>query len=433
MHLIHHQQVSGQARRPHMGVPHLQRPHHRLVHGADGDLGGEEPLGGLGGPDSPPGGVTRVVLPPDFIGAQVLAGEVPGPEVTRNCQDRIGFIPGGEQIGYKLVDPPVQLGCRGAGGQRKVKPIHQPSLVHAGEPPQHGLRLAGAGFGLDDYHGLIQGRFQCGLLLDGVGRRAAWYVEQSLETWDCVNRAPLFGQVQPDILDCAARLHPRRIHVIVIGNIHELEPVLVGANPVGQGTQAQKHVLEGGSVGERRRVRRPRITEPLAHLMADAPNGLLGVQAGEGLPDVRIGLFGVVEVQGFAVVGTRGGKQCGNGVSIIGVPAQQLIPPQRIQEPVAGPLVITKQDRRQVRRVAGPLRPAPPLQVGVGPDPRLEADVDLADVVEAGEHAQAGYGYRIQVVASGSAGQPLANGRLPQQPLEASADIGQVMLKQVDT
>ena len=254
--------------------------------------------------------------------------------------------PGGEQVGYKFVDPSVHLGCRGPGRQSEVEPVHQPRLVHAGEPPKHGLGLAGAGFGLDDYHGLIQGRSQCGLLLDGVGRRAAGYVEQSPEAWDGVNPAPLSGQVQPDILDCPAGLHPCLIHVIAIGNIHELEPVFVGANPVGQGTQAQKHVLEGGSGREGRRVLGPRITEPLAHLTADAPNGLLGVQAGEGLPDVRIGLFGVVEVQGFAVVGTCGGKQGGNGVSIIGVPAQQLISPQRIQEPVAGPVVITKQDRR---------------------------------------------------------------------------------------
>ena len=50
--LVHDQQVPRQARRPHVGVLDLERSHHRLVDGTDGDLRREEPLGVLGRPRS---------------------------------------------------------------------------------------------------------------------------------------------------------------------------------------------------------------------------------------------------------------------------------------------------------------------------------------------------------------------------------------------
>ena len=48
--LVHDQEVAGEAGGAHMGVAHLERAHHRLVDGSDGNLGGEEALGALGRP-----------------------------------------------------------------------------------------------------------------------------------------------------------------------------------------------------------------------------------------------------------------------------------------------------------------------------------------------------------------------------------------------
>ena len=73
MDFVNHQQVAGQAGRPHVGMTNLQRAHHCLVHGADGDLSGQEPLGRLGGPELYLCVVSGVVFPPDFVTAQVSA------------------------------------------------------------------------------------------------------------------------------------------------------------------------------------------------------------------------------------------------------------------------------------------------------------------------------------------------------------------------
>ena len=204
--LVNHQQVAGQARRPHVGVPHLQSAHHRLVHGAHGDLGGEETLGVFRCPEFPPVVVAGVVFPPNFVAAEVLAGEVPSPEVARHGQDWLGFVSGGKHVGYEFIDPSVQLACRRARGQRKVKPVHQPRLVHAGEPPQGCLGLAGAGLRFEDYQGLVQGRLQGSPPLDGLGWRIAGEVEQFPKVRDGAQGRALLHQVQPNILDCLGRL-----------------------------------------------------------------------------------------------------------------------------------------------------------------------------------------------------------------------------------
>ena len=130
-------------------------------------------------------------------------------------------------------------------------------------------------------------------------------------------------------------------------------------------------------------------------------------------------------------MGKRGGEHSRHRVAVVRVPTEQLVPAQGVEEPFAGAAVRAAQDRHQICRVAGPLRPASSLQVGGGPDPGLEAHVDLADVVERGEHAQPRRGCIVQVVATGGAGQPLTDGRLGQQGLEAGADVGQVAFQEV--
>ena len=192
-------------------------------------------------------------------------------------------------------------------------------------------------------------------------------------------------------------------------------------------------MLKGGMGGQRRRAIGEGFVEPLAYQVADSPDALLGVQAGEWTPDGRVGRLGVIEVKGLAVVGKGGGEQSGDGVPVVRVPAQEFVPTQRVQEPLAGPVVVTKQDRHQVRSVAGPTRLAHSPQVVVCPYLSLKAGVDLADVVESGEHAKARHSPLVQIIAPGGAGQPLSDGRLCQQRLEARAYVGQVVLQQVDS
>ena len=83
--------------------------------------------------------------------------------------------------------------------------------------------------------------------------------------------------------------------------------------------------------------------------------------------------------------------------------------------------------------VAGVTWPTPPGgKVLVPPNPGLEAHVDLANVVQGGEQGQPRRRGIVQGVQTPGTGQPLPDGWLGQQSLEAGAHIGQVVLQQVD-
>ena len=74
-----------------------------------------------------------------------------------------------QQLADEALDAPVDLDGGRSRGQGEVEAVHQLSLVHLGKAPERGLRLAGAGFGLDDDQLLIQRRALCSRL-DGVRR-----------------------------------------------------------------------------------------------------------------------------------------------------------------------------------------------------------------------------------------------------------------------
>ena len=75
---------------------------------------------------------------------------------------------------------------------------------------------------------------------------------------------------------------------------------------------------------------------------------------------------------------------------------------------------------------------APCGKVFGAPDSGLKTDIHLADVVEGGENTQACGSCPVELLPTACASQPLAHRRLSQQRLEASSDIGQVVLQQMN-
>ena len=83
--------------------------------------------------------------------------------------------------------------------------------------------------------------------------------------------------------------------------------------------------------------------------------------------------------------------------------------------------------------VAGPARSAlSSREVLVAPDAGLEADVDLAYIVQGGEEGQPRRRRVVQGVQTAGSGQPLPDVGLGQQRLETGANVGQVVFQQMD-
>ena len=135
------------------------------------------------------------------------------------------------------------------------------------------------------------------------------------------------------------------------------------------------------------------------------------------------------------MVRQRGDEQGADGLAVAVVPRLRGIPPpvQAAKELLRSVGVLAQHHRGQFVVVAGPARSA--LSGGkvlVAPDAGLEADVDLACVVQGGEEGQPRRRRVVQRVHAAAAGQPLPDVGLGQQRLEAGPNIGQVMLQQVN-
>ena len=213
----------------------------------------------------------------------------------------------------------VYLDCGGAGRQGEVEAVHQSRLVHAGEPPERGLRLAGAGLRFDDDEPPVERRVARGLLYR-VGR--AVYVEQIPEFGRSLEAVSLSGQVQPYRVDGLLGPLPRSLDIVVLGRINVSEPFFVRADPVGPVTQAQEHVLEGGSARQRRRARCERGGEPQAQQPADATHAVLGVQVVEPPPDGRVLVTrAAFQLQRPAVMRERGYQHRADRLAVAVVPS----------------------------------------------------------------------------------------------------------------
>ena len=112
----------------------------------------------------------------------------------RRIRSRHGKHDGGsaarEEVGGETLNALVYLDGGGPGREGEVEAVHQSGLVHAGEPPEGGLRLAGACLGLDDDEALIEGGFANGRL-NRIGRTVN--VEQISEFGHAIEAVSLSG------------------------------------------------------------------------------------------------------------------------------------------------------------------------------------------------------------------------------------------------
>ena len=154
VHFVDDQEVSGQTRRSHVRVLDLERAHHRLVDGADGDLGGEEALRTLGRPRF----FVRVVVPPLVVVLHVGAFLARLRVVARNGEDDGGRVRRWKEAVDEALDALVDLDCGGASRQGEIEAVYQFGSIHGREAPEGGLRFAGSGLRLDDDEPLVQRR-----------------------------------------------------------------------------------------------------------------------------------------------------------------------------------------------------------------------------------------------------------------------------------
>ena len=193
-------------------------------------------------------------------------------------------------------------------------------------------------------------------------------------------------------------------------------------------------MLELRPGGQRERVRIERGGEPPAHCCADAGHLLSRAQLAVVAPQPGVDGRVVIQRQRPAVVRKRGDEQRAHRLAAAVVPGVDGLPPpvELVEEPAGGLAVLVGQHRRELPVVAGVARPAPARVVVGGPHPRLEADVDLADVVHRGEQRQARRRLVVERGEAAAPGQAPPDGRLRQQRLEARAHVGKVVLEQVD-
>ena len=129
----------------------------------------------------------------------------------------------------------------------------------------------------------------------------------------------------------------------------------------------------------------------------------------------------------------RGGKQTKRGLSPVVVPSHEFSRFQFVYEPIRRLFILNFQHRDKVRNMSHARRLLAPCgKVFGAPDSGLKTDIHLADVVQGRENAQACGSRSVQILHTARASQPLAHRRVSQQRLEASSDIGQVVLQQMN-
>ena len=132
------------------------------------------------------------------------------------------------------------------------------------------------------------------------------------------------------------------------------------------------------------------------------------------------------------MVRERGDEHRADRLAIAVVPSQDFIPSQSGEEPIGGCPVLIGEHRRKVRCVPSPAWSSSAPKVFITPNRGLEAHIYLSDVMQGCEDGQTRCGCVVDTVLIPGAGQPVPDGLLGQQRLEAGANIGQVVLEQVN-
>ena len=376
-----------------------------------------------------------MVVPPHHIILKSLPYCNSGSHVAGHRQHRLRPDRCGKQVCDTGIHTVEDLLGRRSGGQSEVEAIHQARLVQPREPPQRCLRLARSRLRFDDHQPLVQ-RGTVGGGLDGVGLRdvGEHFVQAGYD--GAAHRIALFQYVQTYPLDGLRGGAARAVHVVIPRSVNVLEPEFVGANPVGQVAQAQKMMLKPRRRRQRTIAFIERLREPLPHQSTDAGHLLRWVQVAVASPQTRMLGTPAVQLQRRPVMRQRRHQQPANRFPTAVVPRLCGVPPptQSFKEPLCRGTVVVGEHRRQVHGVASSARrPLVGWPVRRYPDLGLEPDVDLADVMQRGEHAEPRRRRAVDVVPACGMRQPSTDGRLHHERFKAGSHVRQVMLQQMDT
>jgi hypothetical protein len=237
VHLIDHQEVPIETHRAHQAVLDLQHGEQRLVDGAHGNGRGEKALGALCRPKTFPPLRAGIVIPEGAarVGQERLAVDAHIPRGSE--QHRPGSSVWLECPLHGLQNAGIELAGCYAGRQRKVKAIDLAFDIQAHPPGERGLRLAGAGIGLDKQKARALPHFE------SPGQR---FLERGGSKGEDVGecfRLPRLGYRKPDGGERPLRSSLRQSHAILFRALPEGKELGVGADPVGEHHQPRKTML----------------------------------------------------------------------------------------------------------------------------------------------------------------------------------------------
>ena len=310
----------------------------------------------------------------------------------------------------------MELNSRGPGWQSEVQAIDQTGPEQRRKPPQRRLGLTGTRGVLDRHqraerriaHGGLQRcrREGCAVLVlkqvTEAGRSCGY------GRAPCLRRHAQGG----DNRRCPS---PGQRHPLCT-LIDQRKDVSVRADPVGQGDQPGKGMLEPWFVRQIRRVALERLGKPVGQCSAERDQRLERVIAVRRLPQARICCRPLVaqQVPRRAMMRKHRVKQVDDGSP----PCRDDLQRQDVKQPADQALFVEYDPQRpDVTRDRERVLAPGDLLV-------LETAIDLADVMQRGDRRQPRHGYGVQAVAPGKTRQPTCDRRDQKQRLDASRDVG---------
>ena len=145
---VDHEERAGQGAAAQVGMLDLKPRQHDLINRSHRNLCSKKSGCMLG---RPPGGSADSVfgvVPEHTKFRQASALCVARKCLSRNCEHGLGMRCG-EQPLHRVIDPTLQLTCRGASRNREIEAVNFAGLIEPGKSPKRGLGLSGAGFGFE--------------------------------------------------------------------------------------------------------------------------------------------------------------------------------------------------------------------------------------------------------------------------------------------
>ncbi len=396
MDLVDHQHQPHQRRAAHVGVLGFQHRQQCLVDGADSDHAGEIALGMFARPDRP---VARVIL--DLV--EPVVSQWQGAvrrvfEIARHGEDDGRRLPR-PQGGGELFYAPVERRGGSAGGQGEIEPVDGADPEALDEAPERRLGLARAGFRFED--GQRPRRRREGGLRR-VRRKAEGRVEVRFRREaGAPGRGVEADSFQPFAGPLLQPLGRRAV------------PPVGRGDPVGQHGQAGERVDQRRGERDGRRVGKS-LPESGVGNVAKAQEFVRRLVVAGRLPVTQVDMPAEISGgigPGLAVMGENGVEPIKQGVWV---------------GPLAKPVDVDAAADEFVR--PGDRRHVPDHRCS-GKTPFLEAGVDLAEIVQEYEPAEAVEPDLRKGVRAGEPTQAAANAGQPAQREEHGRYVAAVIDK----